>query len=81
MFLVRGELHHEATWAAWFSAAAGTIPLAQLHSTNCSLAETGKHTLSYFSAAKEKSCFEVPSLFVQALLLMITTGRYRELHL
>lgn len=36
LFLSRGELFHEATWALWFRSAAGLLPAASLRNDTCS---------------------------------------------
>ena len=35
LFLTRGHLHHEETWALWFKAAAGLLPHALVQAQGC----------------------------------------------
>ncbi len=38
LFLSRGELFHEATWALWFRNAAGLLPMSSLRKGTCTSA-------------------------------------------
>ena len=37
LFLSRGELFHEATWALWFRNAVGLLPISSLRNDTCTL--------------------------------------------
>ena len=54
LFMTRGPLHHEDSWAAWFEAAADTLPISLATSLGCdkaSLAQVGGQSRSVTNAS------------------------------